>query len=160
MVYREPDIKSFVNYAESLFNKNKSTGLIYFVSYKEVNNKSLPKNILQYIKTRIFNHVDGKIIYLDRNNKINECIVLYGKDKYKTISHKFGSFVSAKIDPGSWKIYNKINNRNIKEFYLGWGLEQYNFNKFKVIKSLEAPDNLNIADITVYLVLIDFASPL
>ena len=148
MVYREPDIKSFVNYAESLFNKNKSTGLIYFVSYKEVNNKSLPKNILQYIKTRIFNHVDGKIIYLDRNNKINECIVLYGKDKYKTISHKFGSFVSAKIDPGSWKIYNKINNKNIKEFYLGWGLEQYNFNKFKVIKSLEAPDNLNIGDIT------------
>ena len=149
MVYVEPKIENFVNYSEKLFykSKNNTSGLIYFVNYKTVNNKSLPKDILQYSKARISNHIDGKIIYLHRRNKINECIVLYGKNRYKTISQSLGSYVSAKIDEGSWKIYGKINNRNINAFFLGWGLEQYKFNNFKVIKCLEAADNLNIRDI-------------
>ena len=147
MVYTEPDIKNFINYSEKLFNKTKPTGLIYFISYNAVQNKLLPKSIIQYYKSMVNNHIDGKILYLNRKNKINECLVLYGKDKYKNISYAFGSAISYKIEEGSWKIFNKINSRNIYEFFLGWGLEQYNFNNFKVIKCLIAPDNLNIADI-------------
>ena len=71
MVYVEPKIENFVNYSEKLFyeSKNNTPGLIYFVNYKTANNKSLPKDILQYSKARISNHIDGKIIYLHRKKK-------------------------------------------------------------------------------------------
>ena len=149
MVYTEPHIKDFVKFSEKLFfkHKNKNTGLIYFVSFKDISNKHLPREILQYYKTSVTNHKDGHIIYFNKKNKVNECLVLYGKDKYKSISLCLGSITARKIDEGSWKIYGKINNRNINEFFLGWGLEQYKFNNFKVIKYLEATDNLNIRDV-------------
>ena len=98
MVYTEPDIKNFINYSEKLFNKTKPTGLIYFISYNAVQNKLLPKSIIQYYKSMVNNHIDGKIIYLNRKNKTNECLVLYGKDKYKNISYAFGSAISYKIE--------------------------------------------------------------
>ena len=149
MVYTEPHIEDFIKFSEKLFfkPKNKNTGIIYFVSFKDISNKHLPKKILQYYKTSVTNHKDGHIIYFNKKNKVNECLVLYGKDKYKSISLYLGSITARKIDEGSWKIYGKINNRNINEFFLGWGLEQYKFNNFKVIKYLEATDNLNIRDI-------------
>lgn len=149
MVYTEPEIKDFVNYSNKLFykNKNKTTGLIYFVSYTRAKNKLIPKDIIKYYDAKVQNHVDGKIIYLSRNKNINECIVLYGKDKYKSISQSFGSLICSTIEDGLWKIFNKIYKKNAYEFFLGWGLEQYNFNKFKTLKYLEVADNLNIINI-------------
>jgi len=149
MVYTEPKIENFVNYSEQLFykNKNKTTGLIYFISLRSIDNKSIPKNIIQQYKTKVKNHIDGKIIYINSDKYINKCLVLYGKNKYKSISIDLGSLISHKIENGSWRIFNKINNKNTYEFFLGWGLEQYRFNQLSSFKSLEIISNLNIIDI-------------
>ena len=145
MVYAEPAIENFVSYSEELFykTKNKTTGLIYFVNYRAINNKLIPKNIIKYYEIKVKNHIDGKIIYINRDKDINECLVLYGKDKYKSISLDLGSLISNKIENGSWSIYNKVNKKNTYEFFLGWGLEQYKFNKLSSFKRLEISNNLN-----------------
>ena len=149
MVYKEPKIENFINFTEQLFYKTKSknAGLIYFVSYRSMNNKSVPNYILQSYKSLVTDHKDGQIIYLNRKNRLNECLVLYGKDTYKNISQKFGSLISSKIESGSWNIFNKINKRYLNEFIIGWGLDQYIFNKFKVSKRLKVPTNINVEEI-------------
>ncbi|MFL2683854.1 MAG: M17 family metallopeptidase [Alphaproteobacteria bacterium] len=149
MVYSEPNIKNFVNFVDKLFYQSKSvnTGVIYFVSYKPTNNKLLPKDILNFYTNSVTNHKDGKIIYLNRKKKFNECIVLYGKCEYKTISKTLGSLVSYNIDNGTWKIFNKVSNKYLNEFLIGWGLDQYNFNSFKVSKVINSSSNINIKNI-------------
>jgi leucyl aminopeptidase len=149
MVYKQPKIEDFIKYSEELFykNKNKTTGIIYFINYRSINNKLLPKGIIKYYEIKVQNHIDGKIIYINSNKNINECIVLYGKDKYKSISQNFGSLISSIIENGSWKIFNKLNKKNTYDFFLGWGLEQYNFNKLNSFKNLEISNNLNVIDI-------------
>ena len=102
MVYSEPNIKKFVNFSDKLFSKTKGkfTGIIYFVHFKGLNNTHLPKAILQIYYTLKSDHRDGKIIYLNRKNKGSECLILYGKDKYKTISLDLGSYIGFKIENG------------------------------------------------------------
>jgi len=149
MVYTEPNIEEFVKFVDKLFHKSKTinSGEIYFISYKSSPNKLLPKDILKFYKNHATNHIDGKIIYLNRKKNHNECIVLYGKSEYKTLSQKFGSLISSKLENGSWKIFNKIPNKYLNEFLIGWGLDQYRFNKFIVNKSIFVDKNLNISDI-------------
>ena len=149
MVYKEPNIEDFVKLVDVLFDQSntKKAGMIYLVSYNSINNKLIPKDILNFYKNHVANHVDGKIIYLNRKTKFNECIALYGKSEYKAISQKLGSLISSKIESGSWNIFNKINKKYLKEFIIGWGLDQYRFNKFKVSKRLKVPTNINVEEI-------------
>jgi len=145
MVYSEPNIKTYVNFSDKIFNKakNKSSGLIYFVKYKDFNNIQLPKEIHKSYRILSDKHQDGKIVYLNRKNKGTECLILYGKDKYKTISLELGFFVGLKIENGFWKIFNKISNSKLSDFLLGWALEQYKFNQSKIYKYIEVPYNFN-----------------
>ena len=146
MVYAEPNIKNYIKFVDKLFDKSKTEniGIIYFVSSKSINNRLLPKYILNFYKNYIKTHKDGKIIYLNSSKKYNECLVLYGKSEYKTISQNFGSLISSKIESGSWRIYNKISNKYLNEFLIGWGLDQYKFNKFIVTKRIIVSNNFNI----------------
>jgi leucyl aminopeptidase len=149
MVYKEPNIEDYVNFVDKLFcsSNDLNAGVIYFVSCNANNNKLIPKDILNFYTNRVSNHTDGKIIYLNRKNKPNECLVLYGGSEYKTISQNFGSLISSKIENGSWKIFNKINTKYLNEFLIGWGLDQYRFNKFIVSKSIIITKNSNISEI-------------
>ena len=149
MVYAEPHIKNYVKFVDKLFDKSKTEniGIIYFVSNNSTKNKLLPKSILNYYKIHIKSHHDGKIIYINNNKKYNECIVLYGKNEYKNISLNFGSLISSKIENGSWKIFNKITNKSLREFLIGWGLDQYRFNKLIVNKRIIVADDFNILEI-------------
>ncbi len=162
MVYTEPKIKDFVDFSEKLFHKNKSknTDLIYFVSYKSINNRLLPKEVLQYYSALDIYHVDGKIIYLNRKNKVKECLILYGKDKYNTISYSLGSFVASQIENGNWKIYNKIGKTLLYKFLFGWGLQQYKFNQLEVKKFITLENSINITDIQNSLASIYFGKEL
>ena len=149
MVYAEPHVKNYVKFVDKLFDKSKTGEYWYnlFLSNNSTKNKLLPKSILNYYKSHIKSHNDGKIIYINNNKKYNECIVLYGKNEYKNISLNFGSLISSKIENGSWKIYNKITNKSLREFLIGWGLDQYRFNKLIVNKRIIVADNFNISEI-------------
>ena len=153
MVYEEPNIENFVNFVDKLFYKknSKNTGLIYFISYKTIQNKLLPKYIFQYYKIHVSNHVDGKIIYLNRKKEINECLVLYGKDKFKTISQYLGSVICSKIVNGYWKIFNNLNKTIYSDFFLGWGLHQYKFNQLTTSKYIKIPYKFRIEDVKIKL---------
>lgn len=149
MVYSEPNIKDFVNFSEQLYYKTleNKAGLIYFVSYKSIDNKLLPNEVLKHYKTLVTNHIDGKIIYLNRKSKKKECLILYGKDSYKTITQSFGSFIASKIEYGYWEIFNHLSKNKFTNFLLGWGLEQYNFNQFNVYRYIKVSDNIDVTEI-------------
>ena len=140
MVYTEPKIEDFINFSKNLFNTEKinNTGNIYFIKYKENNFKLYPSHILNLYKTLVREHVDGKIIYLNKKHP-NDCIILYGRNKFKKLSTQFGAYIGSKIDEGHWKISTKLSKIQLYNLAFGWGLEQYKFNSTKILRTLDVP---------------------
>ena len=121
MVYTEPKIKDFINFSKNLYNTDaiNNSGNIYFIKYKENNFRLFPKHIHNLYKTNVKDHIDGKIIYLNKKQP-NDCIILYGKNKFKKLSIEFGAYIGNKIDLGHWKVYNKISRIQLYNFALGF----------------------------------------
>ena len=140
MVYTEPKIKDFINFSKNLYNIDRltSSGCIYFIKYKANSINILPKHIFNLYKNYVKDHIDGKIIYLN-NKQPNTCIILYGRNKYKDISIKFGKYIGSKIDVGNWRIIGNVSKKKVYDFALGWGLEQYKFNSTKILRTLDIP---------------------
>ena len=94
MVYVEPKIQDFENYSEKLFyrNKNKTNGLIYFISYRLSNNKSLPKSIIQFYETKVKTHIDGNDIKIPAH-----------KNGYEIQNNIDGSVLT--ISDGPWPLF-------------------------------------------------------
>ena len=140
MVYTEPKIKDFISFSKNLYNTDaiNNSGNIYFIKYKENNFRLFPRHIHNLYKTNVKDHIDGKIIYLNKKQP-NDCIILYGKNKFKKISIEFGAYIGNKIDLGHWNINTKVSKIQLYNFALGWGLEQYKFNSTKVSKTLGIP---------------------
>jgi leucyl aminopeptidase len=145
-VFDVPKIKQFELYVDRLFSNpdKKSNGIIYFIKYNNLNKSILPKNILSFYNSHKEKHEDGKIIYLPKLKANTErCIVLYGKNKYKNIDRRLGALVSNKINNGRWKLFNSFVSKQLFDFTLGWGLDQYKFNSHEICKYLELSKNIN-----------------
>jgi len=145
MVFREPQIKTFVNDASKIFSRaiGRDTGLIYLIKFNCKNTKSIPKDIFNYYKKQLDNHEDGRIIYLPKKYKNKRCIILYGKDKFKFISKDLGAYVSSKINNGHWEVFPSINHSLLYKFVLGWGLDQYSFKLKTLSKFITMPSKFN-----------------
>ncbi len=145
MVYEEPHIKVFTNTISKIFPKNRRTisGTIYLISYNSKSAKNIPKDIYDFYKDNISIHIDGRIINLPKKDNKDRYIVLYGKDKNKTVDKDFGCYVSSNMDNGHWRIYPCIGKVKLYEFMLGWGLAQYDFKNKEILKSISLDKNVN-----------------
>ena len=145
MVYKEPQIKTFISFVSKLFSKvtESKSGIIYLIKYNSKITKTIPKEVYNFYKTEVTTHIDGSIIYLAKKNDSKRCIILYGKDENYTNFSDFGAYVSRTIDNGNWKIATYLNKKYLYKFLLGWGLGQYNFKYKKILKAIELPNNIN-----------------
>ena len=145
MVYKEPQIKTFISFVSKLFSKvtESKSGIIYLIKYNSKITKTIPKEVYDFYQTEVTTHIDGSIIYLSKKNDSKRCIILYGKDKNYTNFSDFGAYVSRTIDNGNWKIATYLNKKCLYKFLLGWGLGQYNFKYKKILKAIELPNNIN-----------------
>ena len=139
-VFTTPYINEFKNYTLKVFNNKNSSKLnkIYLVKYKATKDGGVPNHIHRFYESNVNEHIDGDIIYLPKNtDDLESCIVMYGRDKIKTINKYLGALVSSKIRNIPWKLYNKLSSVKKYDFLLGWGLEQYKFNNLNPpIKSI------------------------
>ena len=142
-VFIEPKISTFVKYINIIFKHKASqdTGFIYLVKYNDKSNKNLPIKIYKFYNSIVKTYEDGDIAYIP-NSTNKDCLVFYGRDKYKDLSIELGSIISSKIISNNWLVKNKTKRKNQHNFYLGWGLEQYKFNNLKNLKSIVVSNNV------------------
>ena len=145
MVYKEPQIKTFVSIVTNIFSKTSdiASGMIYFIKYNSKLSESIPEEIYNFYKTDVDNHIDGSIIYMPSKNNNKRCIVLYGKDSKKAISSDFGAEICSKIDDANWHIFPCIGKLKLYEFILGWALGEYNFKNKNILKTISIPNNID-----------------
>jgi len=132
-------IANFAKFVDSIFKNKitKDTGIIYLLEYNSKILKKLPSNIYNYYIHNKDNYNDGDIAYLSsKTNNRTVCLVFYGRNKYHTITQELGALISSKVKNINWKVVDKNNIKNIKEFYLGWGLAQYKFSNINNYKSI------------------------
>ena len=144
-VFNEPKIIDYTNMLLEAFSKPNSQkqSLIYLVKYNDLYNSAIPKEIKTIYKG-IKDHIDGEIIYLPREKSKNLiCIVLYGKDKIKYVDKYLGALVNSKIKNKYWKLKTKLSKTQEYNFYLGWALNQYRFNKFSLECFIELSNKID-----------------
>ena len=145
-VFKEPKIIDFKDELSKAFInvKKQNQCLIYLIEYNNIDNKIIPKYVFNHYKKIVDDHVDGELIYIPRENDNNvSCIVLYGKDKIKSINQYLGALVNSKIKNRYWKLKNKLTKKEEYNFHLGWFLNQYKFNTIKFYNFIELPDSIN-----------------
>jgi leucyl aminopeptidase len=145
MVYKEPQIKIFVDVASRIFTRHigHESGIIYLIKYNSRSRKNIPKDVYSFYEKCNNLHIDGNIINLPNKNNNKRCIVLYGKDTYNTISVDFGAYVSSKLDNGNWRLFPCVTKSILYKFILGWGLAQYNFKNKNILKCIELPSSIS-----------------
>ena len=92
-IFTTPYINEFKNYTLKVFNNKNSSKLnkIYLVKYKATKDGGVPNHIHRFYESNVNEHIDGDIIYLPKNtDDLESCIVMYGKDKIKTINKYLG----------------------------------------------------------------------
>jgi len=145
MVYNAPEIKTFNSFVSNLLSKANisHSGIIYLIGHNTKVTKTIPKEVFDYYKTEVDKHIDGNVIYLPKKNNLIRCIVLYGKDKNYANLLDLGANLSNTLENGNWKIHTILNNKNLYQFLLGWGLGQYNFKNKNIFNCIQIPSHIN-----------------
>ena len=144
-VFKAPNIQSYENNIDSIFNNNDKNicGVIYIIKFNNLKKSILPNDIIAFYNSNKEDHKDGDILYLPSLSKSQSCIVMYGKNNIKSIDKRLGALVSSKIIGKKWKLYDSISSKQAYNFILGWGLDQYKFNSNVVSKYIEVPKKVN-----------------
>jgi len=145
-VFKVPKILSFHDQVDKILHISdmSTVGTIYFAKFNNLKISKLPNDIIKFLNTSKESHQDGKILYLPKGKSSSQkCIVMYGKNKIKSIDKILGALVSSTIIGKKWKLYDSVASMQAFNFIFGWGLDQYKFNSNEVSKYIQAPNTVN-----------------